>query len=144
MYFLAVLYCVHSYYILYITYGHINQFWHIIPNSFLFVFFQDFVESTATSPPPTSPSCSSTPGTSSTTPDTPSKWRVPGGRRGMRRARQSWRNGWEDVILHHSLKSWERVCVCVCVCIFRCACVCVFLYACVCIFRCVVQCFLFK
>ena len=55
MYFLAVLYCVHSYYILYITYGHINQFWHIIPNSFLFVFFQDIVESTATSPPPPLP-----------------------------------------------------------------------------------------
>ena len=84
MYFLAVL--------LYITYGHITQFWHIIPNSFLFVFSQDIVESTATSPP-TSPSCSSTPGTSSTTPDTPSKRRVPGRRRGMRRARQSWRNG---------------------------------------------------
>ncbi|CAL8345315.1 unnamed protein product [Boreogadus saida] len=37
-----------------------------------------------------------TPGTSSTTPDTPSKRRVPGSRRGMRRARQSWRNGGED------------------------------------------------
>ncbi|CAL8377736.1 unnamed protein product [Boreogadus saida] len=46
-----------------------------------------------------------TPGTSSTTPDTPSKRRVPGSRRGMRRARQSWRNGGEDVILPHSLKS---------------------------------------
>uniref|UniRef100_A0A8C5ALF7 DUF5745 domain-containing protein n=1 Tax=Gadus morhua TaxID=8049 RepID=A0A8C5ALF7_GADMO len=96
MYFLAVLYCVHSYYILYITYGHITHFWHIIPNSVLFIFFQDIVESTATSPP-TTPSCSSNPGTSSTTPDTPSKRRVPGSRRGMRRARQSWRNDWVDV-----------------------------------------------
>ncbi|CAL8268007.1 unnamed protein product [Boreogadus saida] len=46
-----------------------------------------------------------TPGTSSTTPDTPSKRGVQGSRRDMRRARQSCRNGGEDVILHHSLKS---------------------------------------
>ena len=136
MYFLAVLYFVHSYYILYITYGHINQFWHIIPNSFLFVFFQDFVESTATSPPHLSLMLLH-PRHLFHNPRHPFQ---------EESAREQARHEEREAKLAEwlrrcdsppfSQKLRERVCVCVCVCIFRCACVC--------IFRCVVQCFLFK
>ena len=142
MYFLAVLYCVHSYYILYITYGHINQFWHIISVSFLFVFFQDFVESTATSPPHLSLMLLH-PRHLFHHPRHPFQ---------EESAREQARHEESEA----KLAEWWRRCdsppfsqklresVCVCVCVFLGVRVCVFLDACVCIFRCVVQCFLFK